>query len=479
MRKQSHIVFSIALMIGDFLAIAAAFTIAYVLRVKFDPRPLLVQIPPSTYILIFLSLIPFWLIIFSSLGLYSKDVWSRWLREAWRLLVGSFAGLLFIIGYQYATNEILFPARLVAVYALLLGFILLLIERWIMRLARQVALSYGIGTTRVMIIGDSDITKELAEQLIGQRGAQYHVSAIVASKKYVPEDFKGKVYESFDQGLRALKRLHVESILLTELYKDDDQNQQLANIAAERHLEYRFVPQPGSVLTAHSELELFSGFPVLTLHQTSLIGWGRVIKKIFDFISSSIAIILVSPLLLIIGLLIKIGDGGPIFFRHKRLTRFGKEIAVWKFRTMHIKYSGRDPEEVFKELGRNDLIHEYRENRSKVSEDPRVTRFGRFLRRFSLDELPQLINVMKGEISLVGPRAIPKEELDYFKEKGPLVLNVKTGITGLAQVSGRSEISLDERLQLDLYYVQNWSIWLDLKILWRTLGVVLSRKGSV
>ena len=144
---------------------------------------------------------------------------------------------------------------------------------------------------------------------------------------------------------------------------------------------------------------------------------------------------------------------------------------------MKRKYSGRDPVEVFREINRNDLIDAF--NKSvKLVDDPRISGIGKLIRRFSLDEIPQLFNVVKGDISLVGPRAVVVEELKYYKDKSSLLLSVKTGITGLAQVSGRSNIDYYERARIDLYYVQNWSFWLDLTILFKTLRVVLSRSGA-
>jgi lipopolysaccharide/colanic/teichoic acid biosynthesis glycosyltransferase len=169
-------------------------------------------------------------------------------------------------------------------------------------------------------------------------------------------------------------------------------------------------------------------------------------------------------------------DPGPIIFRQKRITRFNNRFGAYKFRTMKRKYSGREPVEAFKLMGRNDLVAAF-QKAEKLPEDPRVSLIGRFLRRFSIDELPQLLNVIKGDISLVGPRAVIEEELKFYGRKSPMLLSVKTGITGLAQVSGRSSLDYYERAKLDLYYVQNWSFWMDIMILIKTFRVVLGRSG--
>jgi undecaprenyl-phosphate galactose phosphotransferase len=176
---------------------------------------------------------------------------------------------------------------------------------------------------------------------------------------------------------------------------------------------------------------------------------------------------------------VKVTDpSGPVFYKTSRLTRFGTRISILKFRSMYQKYAG-PTDESFAKLGRPDLLEEYRKNGDYLETDPRVTKVGRFMRVTSLDELPQLWSVFKGDISLVGPRALDVKEIEAYSKKN-LILSVKSGLTGLAVVSGRPGISFEERRKLDLYYVQNWSVWLDLVILVKTVRVVLERvlRGS-
>jgi lipopolysaccharide/colanic/teichoic acid biosynthesis glycosyltransferase len=167
-----------------------------------------------------------------------------------------------------------------------------------------------------------------------------------------------------------------------------------------------------------------------------------------------------------------------VFFRQVRLTRFNQEFMVFKFRTQYAKYDGTTPEQAFELMGKPELATRYRENGDFLEVDPRVTPLGHFLRRTSLDELPQLLNVVRGDISLVGPRALIPEELALYAKRHA-ILSVKSGLTGLAQVSGRRDISFDERRKLDLFYVQNWSFWNDLVILVKTVWIVLFHKGAV
>ena len=166
-----------------------------------------------------------------------------------------------------------------------------------------------------------------------------------------------------------------------------------------------------------------------------------------------------------------------MLFKQTRLSRFNKPIYIYKFRSLKLAYNGLSPEEGFTKMNRPELIKQYRENGDQLEDDPRFTKTGNILRITSLDELPQLINVLRGDISLVGPRALVPQELKDYEFKS-LILSVKSGLTGLAQISGRRDISFEERRKLDMYYVQNWSIWLDLQIILRTIYMVISGRGA-
>ena len=183
-----------------------------------------------------------------------------------------------------------------------------------------------------------------------------------------------------------------------------------------------------------------------------------------------------SPIFIII-YIAEFVSGGSAVFKQKRLSRFETTFNIYKFRTLKIAYNGLLPEEGFAKMGKPGLAVTYRANGDYLKNDPRISRLGRFLRKTSLDELPQLFNILKGDISLVGPRALVPRELENYPFKS-LLLSVKSGLTGLAQTSGRKEISFEERRALDLYYVQNWSFWLDIKIIFRTIIDVLGGRGA-
>ena len=184
--------------------------------------------------------------------------------------------------------------------------------------------------------------------------------------------------------------------------------------------------------------------------------------------------------MLLVAIAVKLGDPrGPVLMhgqQRRRLTQFNRPFKVYKFRSHYAKFDGKTDEEVFTMIGKPELIDEYRQNGDRLNHDFRVTPVGRFIRRFSLDELPQLFNVIKGDISLVGPRALVPHELSNYEKKHTL-LTVKSGLTGLAVVSGRRSIGFEERRRLDLYYVQNWSLWLDITILLKTCLVIFKKES--
>ena len=216
---------------------------------------------------------------------------------------------------------------------------------------------------------------------------------------------------------------------------------------------------------------------MITVSQTPLIGWGAVCKRLFDFVLVVATLPLWGSVLLVLSLLQKIFNPGPIFYRSKRLSQYSKPIKLYKFRTMGAQYGKKDASLELEDMGRPDLADEYRRNH-KVENDPRITRFGKILRDTSLDEFPQFINVLRGDLSLVGPRPILPQEVKFSQSRTALLHSVKSGVTGLWQVSGRSDLSFDERIELELYYAQNWSFWLDLRILFKTIAVVMRTTGA-
>lgn len=481
-----NMIYPLLLILADFVALLSAFTLAYVLRVQVDSSPLTREIPATTFIKAFILLFPIWLMINGALGLYRKSVYEKRLPELGRILVGSFIGILVIIGFDFIREETIFPARLVPLYGFILAFFILSIFRNILWNFRRYMFRYGYGVRGVMIIGSTSASKNLAESLQPTLSSGYKIRAIVGSKDLLPDNFEGEHFSTIEKALTALPKMAIHTIIQTEFYDNEARNRRIFTAVRNNHLQYKFIPAQSEFYTGKNTVEVLFGFPVISVHQTPLIGWGRVVKRLSDLLLTLTSLVFLLPVMLVIVIIMKLREPrAPIIYKHLRVTRFGTEFNVLKFRSMTWKYCVgpkrpyKTEEQAFKAMGREDLLQEYAEYQ-KVKEDPRVTKFGNFLRKTSLDELPQLFNVITGHLSLVGPRAMtPVQAKEYRKVGGgDVVLSVKSGVTGLWQVSGRSNLTFDERVRLEIYYAQNWSLWMDIKILLKTVVVLIKRDGA-
>jgi exopolysaccharide biosynthesis polyprenyl glycosylphosphotransferase len=473
MKNNASSIYSIFLVIGDFLALIAAFGVAYIVRVKYDDRPLIQQIPAETYIQAFFTVLPLWILVLAFLGLYRRETYDNRFAELGKLAIGSVLGMLFVIGYDFVSPDNLFPARLVAVYGLLLGFGFLVLFRTLARLLRSELFSYGIGINNVLIVGSGPARSAIIEELEDTRHSGHKIVGLVG------EAYKNfRVFHSFEDAITTLKKPVIHSIIQTELYSSADKNDEIMNYAQSHHIAYRFIPGNDELFVGNIEVELFRGTPLVTVHQTALVGWGRILKRLFDFFVSLLLLVLLSPVFLLVIVLMKLANPRePVFFTQTRLTQFDEPFTVLKFRSQYRRFDGTSPEDAFALLGKPQLAKQYRENGDYLPHDPRILRLGSFVRATSLDELPQLINVLRGDISLVGPRALIPEELKGYRHKQH-ILSVKSGVTGLAQVSGRRDLSFEQRRKLDTYYVQNWTFWLDIIILLKTLRAVFGGSGA-
>lgn len=477
MRVRNNVFYSLALIAGDVFTLFVAFAAAYVARVYFDARPLLHQIHADDFIWTFIFVVPLWIIVLASIGLYDRNIRENRLRETVRLFVGSFVGILLVIGYAFVINQPVFPGRLVAVYAFLGSFVLLVIERQIIHTIRKFLLLRGRGSHRLLVIGNSDATKDIITQLSDTASSGYHISAIAGPKKILPQSVHAAHYSSLDNALDDITLLSITAIIQTDLFEDSQRNQRILSASQTHHIDYSFIPGEAEFYSGKNTVDVFLGYPMISVSQTPLIGWGEVVKRIFDVCVTSILLALLSPFILALVVLQKIFNPGPVLYKSRRLSRYADSFELYKFRSMGPRYGKKDASDEFREMGREDLAREYTINR-KVKNDPRITAFGRFLRASSLDELPQLFNVFKGDLSLVGPRPILPQEMKLIKGRASLLHSVKSGVTGLWQVSGRSDLSFEKRIELETYYAQNWSFWTDIKILLKTVRVVFKHKGA-
>ncbi len=477
MTRRNSKVYSFILMVVDAVVLIVAFILAYVARVQYDPRPLLHNIYAYDYLFAFLLIVPAWIAVFGLLGLYQPRTYNRRLVEWGKIFIGSFIGILLIIGFEYISDKDIFPARLVAAYALAGSFLLIVLVREFMRLIRTLSYKYGKGIKRVLLIGSSGATSDIAYNLADTKRSGYEIVAVAAPKRIMPASSSAIHYSSAELALKQIKELGVSAIIQTDLYENPERNQKILSAAQTHHIDYSFIPGESEFYSGKNTVDVFLGYPMITVYQTPLVGWGAIVKRIFDFFVSLLLIILLSPLLLIVFIIKRLVDPGPAFYISRRLSRFSQPIGLIKFRSMGAEYGTKDAADEFRAMGRDDLAKEYEKHR-KVENDPRITPFGNWLRKTSIDELPQLFNVFVGDISLVGPRPILPQEVKLAEGRTPLLHSVKSGMTGLWQVSGRSQLSFEDRIELELFYAQNWTFWLDIKILFKTFWVVVRGRGA-
>jgi exopolysaccharide biosynthesis polyprenyl glycosylphosphotransferase len=482
MRKRSELFFSLILVPLDYLALVAAFVAAYIVRVKFDPRPVAHPVAALTFLKLALILLPIWILIFALTGLYNQSNQRRRLDEVGKIFVAVSGGVMFIILLDFLQRNSIFPSKSVPVYVYGFSLVSVLLVRTIVRAIQRGLFRKNVGVHRALIIGSGVLAQRIAGSLVPASG--YQIAGCIDSAKGAGRRMKGiTVYKSFEDAIEVLGHRGFDEIIQADSALEQEEILNLVTYATNHHLSYRFVPNQFGLYAVNSEMGNMAGIPVVEIKLTPLDGWGRILKRAFDVSGSFIGIILLSPVFAVIAIIIKLRDPGPVFYRHRRLSRTGRELYMFKFRSMSQKFStdpkfkGKSPEEVFDVLGRPELAEEFKVAQ-KVQDDPRISQIGRFLRSSSLDELPQLLNVFKGDMSLVGPRPVVPVELERYGDFGASFLALKPGITGLWQISGRNDISYDERVKLDIFYVEHWSLWLDMKILTKTVLVILGRKGA-
>jgi exopolysaccharide biosynthesis polyprenyl glycosylphosphotransferase len=486
MRKRSELFFSLILLPVDCLMLVSAFVAAYLIRVHVNGTPVAHPIGGFEFLRLSILVLPIWIIIFALVGLYSLSNLRGRLSEFGKVVVAVSGGVMVLIILDFFSKTPIFPSKAVPIYAYALGIVFVTLGRIVVRAVQRSLFRYGVGVHRILLVGSGDLAKRIYTNLSRPRSG-YHVVGAIDCARGASKRLMGlSVYENLNDAAAVLKDPGIDQILQADSALEPEEILELVTYATNHQISYRFVPNQFGLYATNATFSNVAGIPLLEIRLTPLDGWGRIIKRIFDVIGATLGLILLSPLFLVIAIAIKIADPGPVFFRHRRLSRTGGEVFIYKFRSMRQRFSddskdpqfrGKTPQEIFEALGRPELVEEFQRDQ-KVHNDPRVSPIGAFLRRTSLDELPQLINAFLGDLSLVGPRPIVPLELDRYGDQSASFLALKPGITGLWQTSGRSDLGYEERVKLDIYYVENWSLWLDFKIIMSTIRVIFKRDGA-
>ena len=401
-------------------------------------------------------------------NLYSTDPRLTIPQETLDVLKAVLSVSLYMTAFIFLAKFAFF-SRMVFGSGIILSFITLTSWRIMKRIMLRYLIRKDSHNINVLIIGENKEAEELIEEIKRKPHLGLKVIGILDKAKIENKVNGVKVLGDISQFEEVCKKYFIDEVFITtssqKLISD------IMRKARNLRIAVRVVPIGFKDALVRIEIHKLGMVPLLTykekeIHPAELVG-----KRIFDITISLTLLILLSPFFLIIALLIKLDSPGPVFFVQKRMGRKGRIFNFYKFRTMvkdaeKLKPLLRDKNEV-----KGGVIF-------KIKDDPRVTRIGRFLRKYSLDELPQLVNVLKGDMSLVGPRPFLVEESQKIEYKFLSRLDIRPGITGMAQVRGRSDLSFYRWVKWDLWYVNNWSFLLDLKILWWTISAVLKRKGA-
>jgi exopolysaccharide biosynthesis polyprenyl glycosylphosphotransferase len=314
----------------------------------------------------------------------------------------------------------------------------------------------AVGVRRkAMLVGEPSARTHLRESLGASRGGIYY-------------DFAGEIDPSEVE--RALARGPLDELLVADAGLDDSRLLEIVEAAHRRGVKVRIAPRTTELLIGRGEYVPGQGVPLFELRPPIFAGTDWATKRTFDLVVGALIVVVGSPVWLLIALAIKLSSRGPVFYSDSRIGLGERPFRMQKFRTMVVGADRRKDElEGANEAG-GALF--------KIRDDPRVTPVGRFLRRLSLDEVPNVLNVLRGEMSLVGPRPLPLRDFDRLEPWHRKRYNVLPGMTGLWQVAGRSDLTFDDLVRLDFYYLENWSIWLDVTILFKTPGAVFSQRGA-
>ena len=460
--KKSELFFNTLFLPVDFIMIVTAGLATYLLRTEIFSsfRPVLFEfnLPIEKYFLLVFFVAVLFVGIFAISGLYKLRTTTGRIEEFFRVAIASSAGVMVLIVYIFLRQE-LFNSRFLVLGGWVLAILFVSFGRFLVHFfQKKLVTTRDFGVHRVLVIGDDNVSNKLAQEIsqnliIGYRIVKHLENPEISEVKSAVGN------PGIDEVILANPNYPAEKVL------------EIIDFCNENHLTFKFVPNIYQTLTANFSIDVLAGVPMIELRRTNLDGWGRVIKRTVDLAGGLTAIIIFSPLLFIIAFAVKWETEGPVFVKLRRVSQ-GREFSLLKFRSMI-----KNAEEL------KPFLVELNERKDgplfKIKNDPRVTKVGKFIRRYRLDELPQFFNIIKGDISLVGPRPHQPDEVSRYQKHHKKVLSIKAGATGLAQVSGSSDLPFEEEVALDSFYIENWSFSQDLKIILKTVAKMFFDRSAV
>ena len=486
-RRQWRVFECIAMLALDAFLVNASFTLAYFIRydllfknglLSFLRKYIIENSTPTKEV--YTSLANFaplqfgvmvgLVAIFAIRGLYKIRLTGTWFRQAWTIASSATLGVAFLITYYFIFQP---PSnsRLLVPFVWAMAILVLSLGRLIVSVAMGMLYRLGLGETRLLVVGSGRLGKMIMQHITANPNLGYSIVGFLHDMSEAPNDFgRFKMLGTLEDLGLVIRSMQVDEVIIALPANMHQQSIKSVRLCEKLGASFKLVPDLYELSLSRIDMEAIEGIPLIGIKQVSLNTVQRVITRLVDVLLSAIILIFGSPFWLCICLAIRLNSAGTPIFKQTRIGLNGRPFKVYKFRSMY-----KNADQMLTKLWQQ---NEAQGPLFKMRDDPRITPVGKFLRRTSIDEFPQIINVLRGEMSLVGPRPpLPSEVAQYEEwQKGRLA--IKPGMTGLWQVRGRSNLSFDEGVLMDLYYIENWSLRLYFQILFRTIPAVLFSQGA-
>lgn len=457
MLKQKRQFFEFLFIAADLAVVSVAWLAAYWIRFETEWVPADKGVPPaSNYVAMLLFIWLIWAFVFKRLGLYRAMRGVRRSRELWLLAQANLTALLLFIAMTYLFREKSAPfSRLVFLYFGILALAFTAMERSTLRFFLREIRRKGYNLRYMLVVGSGKVAGDLITRV--RRQKELGIQLLGCLSKDGTErrgPFGTPIIGSYADLRHLLRTMDIDQVIVALPWEDNGHLPEVMSTVSNTLVDVKIIPDVYQFVSVGGAIEEFEGLPVINLQASPLDGMNRVAKRAFDLVIAAGVLIVTAPLLAVIALLVKLTSRGPILYKQERVSLDGSRFTIFKFRTMKVDAEADGP--VWSR-----------------AQDGRVTWIGRLLRAYSLDELPQLINVLSGDMSLVGPRPERPVFIKEFRKRVPRYMlrhKVPAGLTGWAQVNGwRGDTSIDKRIEHDLYYIEHWSLLLDFKIVALTL----------
>jgi len=457
MLKKHSKFFETLVLLLDLVTLSCSWILAYFLRFYLPVVPVSKGIPPFfTYLTLLLVMLPLWYIVFKAFGLYRPRRISSKFAEIMDIAKGTTIAILILVSLTFFVRKYEF-SRLTFVYFGIICVIALCVERILFRELLRLIRKRGYNLRHALIVGTGSLGQDVTDRVHSHPELGIKIRGFLCEdNSLIGNELKGfKVLDTFENVRNVVMNQNIDMVLITLPLSAHERLKRILDDIGDEMVSIMLIPDLIELATLRGGIGEFEGMPIISLRDTPLYGWNVVVKRVTDIVLSITILLAVSPLMLVISLLVKATSIGPVFYRQERMGLDGRIFSMLKFRTMETQ-AEKETGPVWAAKG-----------------DSRKTIIGSFLRKTSMDELPQFFNVLKGDMSIVGPRPEREFFIQQFRSKIPKYMlrhKMKAGITGWAQISGwRGNTSLEKRIEYDLYYIENWSLGFDLEIMWLTI----------